>query len=204
MKRTHCRVYHQVKIGGLGINRTNALSPLTAKIVVMYANGTAGQVRRFRCRAGRCITALQLNTAAPSCSLRRRVSTACPAKRVAERLIRRILARFVKAVRRMPPTFSTYVISNGHTCRLTHGNRRIRLGTGRLIVSRVRLLRYHLRRPRPVVQVHIMYDGKACVHTLTHSVNRTLRDKTRLAKLVHAHMNSIHLRSYLSPTLFGR
>ncbi len=196
----HCLLYHGVNIGGLGIKRANALSPLTANIVVLYANGIAGHVRRFRCRAGRCITRVQLKTAAPSCSLRGPVSTACPARRVAHRVVRRALHDFVNAVRRVPPSFSTYVISNGHTCRLTHGNRRIRLGTGALIVSRVRLLRYGL----PSVIVHIMYDGNACVHTLTHSVNRTLRDNTRLAKLRHAQMNRAALTSYVDVSRFAR
>lgn len=195
-----CRVYHGLNIGGVGIKRTKALSPLTAKIVVVYANGTAGHVRRFRCRAGRCVTALRLKTAAPSFSLRGRVSTACPARRVAHRLMRRTLRHFVNEVRRVPPIFSTYGMSNGHTCSLTQGNRSIRLGTGALVVSRVRLLRYGL----PRVGVEMIYDGNACVHTLTHSVNRTLGDNTRLAKLVHAQIKSIELRSYLSIRDFPR
>lgn len=180
----------------MGIKRTNALSPLTAKMVVIYANGTAGEVSRFRCRAGRCITALGLKRAAPSFSLRGRVSKMCPARRVAHRRMRGILRSFIKAVRRVPPIFSTYGISNGQTCRLTHGNRRIRLGSGALIVSRVRLLRYSL----PMVGVQIIYDGNACVHTLTHSVNITLRSNTRLVTLRQAHVKSVALTGYVSPS----
>ncbi len=196
----HCIVYHHVNIGGLGIKRTKALSPLTANMLVVYANGSAGQVRRLRTRAGRCITALQLKTAAPSFSLRGPVSTRCPARRVAHRLIRRALGGFINAVRRIPPIFSTYGMGKDHTCSLTHGNRRIRLGTGALIVSRLRLAHYRL----PRVRVQIMYDGNACVETLTHTVKRTLRDKTRLATLEHAEVKSIEMRSYLRPRNFAR
>lgn len=201
LTRIHCLLDGGLNFG-IGVKRTNALSPLTANILILYANGYAGRVRRLRARAGRCATALRLNTAATDCSGRRDMGRAFPARRVAHRLMRRILGRFINRVRRIPPACDTIGIGNSHSCTLHETNRRIRLGPGAIHISRVRLASCGSR--RGATDVHIIYNGNACVQSLTHSVNHTLSDNTFLATLHHAGTKDFSMRGYVSFSRFRR
>lgn len=177
-----------------GVNRANALSPSTAKILPIYLKETAGIYRLLASRSGACRTLLLLKGAASARSVSKRILRRESPNSLARRRMHSYVRSFVKRCSRVPPVCSTLGIGKGGLCRLTHRKGAIRHGDEGIRVRKVHVLRVGL----PRIHVRISYSGKACVHALYRSVKRGLRINNYVRRLRHAGINHFLGRSTMA------
>lgn len=174
-----------------GINRTNALSPLTANILPIVVNNTAGFLDRLPRRSGNCLTRFRLKGAASALSVANGLANRFPIGYDSRR-IHCTVRDFGNGVVRIPPVCSTISINNGELCRLTEDNIRIRQRSQRVRVGGLSVL----PGGNSCCIVSILYSGNACVHSLVSSVNGGLNANTIVASLYHARTYKFSLTSY--------